>query len=107
VCTCLLDVRDDRVVAKRIEAGVALMLFVACFGCYCLTLAPTITWEHDGVDSGDLITAAYTLGIAHPPGYPLFTLLARVFTLLPVGEIAYRVNLMSALLAAATVSAAP
>ena len=90
--------------ARPSKAGVALLLFVACFGCYCLTLAPTITWEHDGVDSGDLITAAYTLGVAHPPGYPLFTILAKLFTLLPIGEIAYRVNLMSAVLAAGTVS---
>jgi hypothetical protein len=91
-------------VDRPTKAGVALLLFVACFGCYCLTLAPTITWEHDGVDSGDLITAAYTLGVAHPPGYPLFTMLAKLFTLLPIREIAYRVNLMSAVLAAATIS---
>jgi hypothetical protein len=91
-------------VTRRSKGGVALVLFVACLACYCLTLAPTITWQHDGVDSGDLVTAAYTLGIAHPPGYPLFTLLAKLFTFLPIGEIAYRVNLMSALLAAAAVS---
>jgi hypothetical protein len=90
--------------ARPSKAGIALLLFVTCMACYCLTLAPTITWQHDGVDSGDLITAAYTLGVAHPPGYPLFTLLGKLFTLLPIGGIAYRVNLMSALLAASTVS---
>jgi len=91
-------------VGRPLKVCVALLLFVACMACYCLTLAPTITWEHDGVDSGDLITAAYTLGIAHPPGYPLFTLLGKLFTLLPIGGIAYRVNLMSVVLAASTVS---
>jgi len=84
--------------------GVAILLFGACFTAYYVTLAPTITWQHNGADSGDLVTAAYTLGIAHPTGYPLFALLGRAFTLLPVGEVAYRVNLMSAVLAATTVS---
>ena len=91
-------------VVRRLQAGVALLLFLVCLGCYGVTLAPTITWEHDGVDSGDLVTAAYTLGVAHPPGYPLFTMLAKLFTFLPLGEIAYRVNLMSAILAASTIS---
>jgi hypothetical protein len=89
---------------RPLKIGIPVLLFAACLGCYCLTLAPSITWEHDGVDSGDLVTAAYTLGIAHPPGYPLFILLARLSMLLPLGEVAYRVNLMSAVLAAATVS---
>jgi hypothetical protein len=87
---------------SALKIGIAALLFVACLACYCLTLAPSITWEHDGVDSGDLVTAAYTLGTAHPPGYPLFLLLGKLFTLLPLGEVAYRVNLMSALFAAAT-----
>jgi len=91
-------------VGRLSRVGVALLLFVTCFACYRLTLAPTITWKHDGVDSGDLITAAHTLGVAHPPGYPLFTLLGKLFALLPIGETAYRVNLMSAVLAASTVS---
>jgi hypothetical protein len=81
-------------------------VFAACMGCYLLCLAPTITWKHDGVDSGDLITAAYTLGVPHPPGYPLFTLLARLFILLPLGDPAYRVNLMSAVFAALTATIA-
>jgi hypothetical protein len=88
----------------RLKVGVAALLFVVCLACYFLTLPPSITWQHDGVDSGDLVTAAYTLGIAHPPGYPLFSLLGKLFTLLPFGEVAYRINLMSALFAAATAS---
>jgi hypothetical protein len=83
--------------------GVGVLLFGICLSAYCATLAPTITWRHAGTDSGDLVTAAYTLGIAHPTGYPLFALLGKAFTLLPVGDVAYRVNLMSAVFAAAAV----
>ncbi len=56
-------------------------------------------------DSGDLIASIYTLGIAHPPGYALYVLLGKAFvTLLPFGNIAYRVNVMSAVFAAGTVT---
>ncbi|XP_053249649.1 transmembrane protein 260 isoform X2 [Podarcis raffonei] len=55
-----------------------------------------------GGDSGELITAAYELGVAHPPGYPLFTLLAKLaIELLPFGSVAFRVNLLCAVLGAA------
>lgn len=46
-------------------------------------------------DSPELITAAATLGVAHPPGYPLFTILGHLFTLLPFGSIPFRINLLS------------
>ncbi|HST31757.1 MAG TPA: DUF2723 domain-containing protein, partial [Chthoniobacterales bacterium] len=46
-------------------------------------------------DTPELITAAVTLGVAHPPGYPLFTMLGHLFSLLPVGAIPFRVNLLS------------
>lgn len=50
-----------------------------------------------GGDSGELITAARVWGVVHPPGYPLHTLLAKAFTLLPIGPgVAFRVNLLSA-----------
>jgi len=63
---------------------------------YLLTLAPSITWAHDGVDGGDLITAAYTLGIPHPPGYPTYCLLGWLFAHLPLRDVAWRLNFMSA-----------
>ena len=75
-------------------SGLSLPLLV-----YYLTLAPNLTWAHGG-DGGDLIVAAYTLGISHPPGYPAYTLLAHLFTLLPWGSVAFRVNLLSAMGAA-------
>jgi hypothetical protein len=65
---------------------------------YVLTLAPTVTFW----DAGELIAAARTLGIPHPPGTPLFVLLAHVWALLvPFGEYAARTNLLSATASAA------
>ncbi len=78
---------------------IASLLFFISFGIYLKTLCPTITFA----DSGELITASYFLGIPHPPGSPLYCLLGRLFTFLPFGSIAYRVNLMSAFFASLTV----
>jgi len=58
---------------------------------YFLTMSPGVV----GFDSAELITGAYSLGIVHPTGYPLYLLIAKVFTLIPVRSIAYRVNLVS------------
>ncbi len=69
---------------------------------YLRTMAPTITFQHNGADSGDLVTAAVNLGVPHPTGYPLYTLLAHLFTRLP-GEPARNVNLFSALCGALAV----
>lgn len=77
---------------------VAVGLGLAFFLLYLLTLCPTVHWY----DSAEFATAAATLGIPHPPGYPLYTLVGRLFVLLPV-EPAYAVNLMSAFFGAVTV----
>lgn len=66
---------------------------------YIRTLTPTVMWY----DMGEFATAAYVLGIAHNTGYPLLMLLGKLFTYLPFGDIAYRVNLLSAVCAALTV----
>ncbi|MFH1314061.1 MAG: DUF2723 domain-containing protein, partial [Candidatus Eisenbacteria bacterium] len=50
-------------------------------------------------DSAEFAVASYTLGIPHPSGYPLYTWLGKLFTLLPFGSVAWRVNLMSAVFA--------
>jgi len=48
-------------------------------------------------DAGELIASIHNLGIPHPPGTPLFVLLGHVWAaILPVGEYAFRTNLMSA-----------
>ena len=76
-----------------------LLLVILLPGAYLVTLAPGLTWANDGSDGGDLISAAATGGIAHPTGYPLYLLLARIFQLLPLGSLAFRTNLMSAVAA--------
>jgi hypothetical protein len=72
------------------------LAFLLPLAVYLLTLPPGLTWAHDGADGGDLIAAARTLGIPHPPGYPLYTLLARVFLWIPWGVPAHRIALLSA-----------
>jgi hypothetical protein len=63
---------------------------------YGLTLAPDLTWANFGTDGGELITAAVTLGVPHPPGYPTYVLLGKLASLIPIGTVAYRFNLFSA-----------
>jgi len=60
---------------------------------YILTLAPTTQFW----DTSEYITAAYTLGIPHPPGNPLFVLMAHVWGLIPLAHAyAERINLFAA-----------
>ncbi len=68
----------------------------AVLALYLATLAPTTAmW-----DASEYITAAYTLGIPHPPGNPLFVLLGRVASLVPLGSVAVRINALAALCSA-------
>ncbi len=69
--------------------------------CYLLTLPPTLTWAHYGADGGDLATAVALGRLPHPPGFPTYLLLGRLFLPLPWGDLAGRLNLLSALSAAA------
>ena len=76
--------------------------FLVTFIFYLLTLCRTV---YTG-DSGELTLDCFVLGIAHPPGYPLLTLLGRGFlTLVPLNP-AFALNILSALFAAAGVGAA-
>lgn len=82
----------------RWESGIdlavagALTLFAAVV--YVLTLTLTIPFW----DSGEFIATSYVLGIPHPPGTPLYVILGRVFSLLPVPlTISQKVNLLSAI----------
>ena len=79
----------------RAGAGCLAAAAIAAF-IYSLTVSPTV----GAGDSGELILAAQSLGIPHPPGYPLWVLLARVATLAPLGPVALRVNALSVALAA-------
>ena len=59
---------------------------------YVMTTAPSVP----GGDSGEMVQLAAELGVAHPPGYPTWTMLAHAFSWLPHGEIGWRINLFSA-----------
>lgn len=76
----------------------ACLSFIIPLAVYSATLAPTVTFG----DSGELISAAYSLGISHPPGSPLWTILAHLFTYLPFQTVAWRVNLASGVFSAGT-----
>lgn len=70
----------------------AALLFLGWLLIYLSTTSPTVNF----IDSGELITALYEPGIAHPPGYPLYVLLGYVASHLLPGEVAWRVNAFSA-----------
>ena len=84
---------------RRLTLAISAALFVAALALYVATLAPDVL----AADSGELQTVAAQLGVAHPPGFPLYVLLAHLFTRLPVGSPAHAVNLLSAVFAALTV----
>ncbi|HQE92800.1 MAG TPA: DUF2723 domain-containing protein [Anaerolineae bacterium] len=71
---------------------------------YGLTMAPALTWAHWGADGGDFIAAAATGRMPHPPGFPLYLTLARALVWLPLHNPAWRLNLLSAVMAAGTVT---
>ena len=79
--------------AALLCAGIVFWIALVLYG---WTLAPTVTL----VDSGELIVVAHFLGVAHPPGFPLWTMLAHVASLMPWGNVAARVNFASAIFAA-------
>ncbi len=54
--------------------------------------APGLTW----FDGGELALAAGTMGVAHPPGEPAYLVLAKLAALLPVGDLPFRLTLLSA-----------
>ncbi len=66
-------------------------LFLFCFSVLILTIPSSVYLG----DCGETITCSFTLGIQHPPGYPLFTLLGKIFSLLPIGDVSFRIYLFS------------
>jgi hypothetical protein len=88
------ETRDDRP-----PYGTAFAVGVAVLALYVVTLAPTTAFW----DTSEYIATAHILGIPHPPGNPLFVVLARTWELLlaPLGlSVATRINLFSAVMSA-------
>jgi hypothetical protein len=85
---------------RTINRALAAVLFLAAEVLYLRTMAPTFSFW----DCGEFIATAYTLGIPHPPGAPLFLLLGRLFSMIPFfSDTGARVNLISTLASAATI----
>ena len=85
---------------SRTDILTALLVGIAAFGLYIRTLAPSLLWG----DSAEFQTLSYTLGMTHPSGYMTQVMFGKLFTYIPVGNIAYRVNLMSAFFGALAVT---
>jgi len=68
-------------------------LFLSWF-VYLSTLSPTIFYR----DTPELVDTAFTLGISHPAGFPIYNLMAKAVTFLPMGSIPFKINLFSSLM---------
>lgn len=88
--------------AAWLAARPALLAAALVLPAYLATLAPTVFL----LDSAELTTAAYSLGLVHAPGYAVYLILTHLFLYLPVGDVGYRANLFSAVTSAATCAAA-
>src|SRR5271154_7365443 len=87
---------------KKINNLLGWLCFVIASITYILTLEPSVSFW----DCGEFISCAYRLQVSHQPGYPLFAMLGKAFSLLSMGDntkVAYCTNLMSALASGATI----
>lgn len=75
------------------NAITASFVFLFTLIVYTITLTPSTPFW----DGGEFIATAYSLGVPHAPGTPLYVLIGRVFTLFPIASVAERVNWMSAI----------
>jgi hypothetical protein len=78
----------------------AFVVFAVSLAAYASTVAPTAGW----LDSAEFVAASVSLGVSHSPGHPIPLLLGRAACLLPIGDLAFRVNLSSALAMAVATS---
>lgn len=90
-------INQENLIGRRIaQLGIfALFLII-----YVVTCPPGLAPYRD---AGEMVSVASTLGVAHPPGYPLYTVLARLAIWVPIGTISFRVTLLSAMAGACAV----
>lgn len=96
----------DPIAAKLDGASLLPVAFASgliALGVYLLTIAPDLTWANAAFDGVELVVASNTLGVPHPPGYPTYVILGKVFGWLPIGSVAFRYNLFSAVAVAGAV----
>src|SRR5271154_6998701 len=87
---------------KKINNLLGWLCFVIASITYILTLEPSVSFW----DCGEFISCAYRLQVSHQPGYPLFAMLGKAFSLLSMGDhtkVAYCTNMMSAVASGATI----
>src|SRR5215216_2313795 len=87
---------------KKINNLLGWLCFIIAATTYILTLEPSVSFW----DCGEFISCAYRLQVSHQPGYPLFAMIGKVFSLLSFGDntkVAYYTNLCSAIASGATV----
>jgi Protein O-mannosyl-transferase TMEM260-like len=84
--------------SRVLDSSLALGIFAFAFTVYNATLASGLTFV--SLDGNEAATVPYRLGLMHSPGYPFYTWLGKLFTLLPAGDVAHCMNLMSAVSAA-------
>ncbi len=91
---------------KAVVALVGAVAAVVVLVLYIRTLAPTVLHydRPELIDSAMLQMQVCVLGITHPTGYPTYLMLSHLFTYLPFGDAAYRVNLASAVYGALAVA---
>jgi hypothetical protein len=85
---------------SRTDFLIAALIGITALALYIRTLAPSLLWG----DSAEFQTLSYTLGMTHPSGYMTQIMFGKLFTYIPMGNIAYRVNLMSAFFGALAVT---
>ena len=76
---------------KLLHRVSAFIVFLISTVILLMTVAPTLSFW----DCGEFITAAVTMAVPHPPGAPFFQLVGRAFSLIPFGDIGWRVNLQA------------
>jgi hypothetical protein len=92
--------QEDSSPLSRTDILISGLIGIAALALYIHTLAPSLLWG----DSAEFQTLSYTLGMTHPSGYMTQIMFGKLFTYIPVGNIAYRVNLMSAFFGALAVA---
>ncbi|KAJ8309177.1 hypothetical protein KUTeg_014051 [Tegillarca granosa] len=91
-----LDKHNKLECSRKYYNEISLLFGSVSLAVYLVTIYPSLP----GGDSGELIVAAHELGVAHPPGYPLYTLVSWLFIkLLPFGNVAWRVGVQTAVCA--------
>lgn len=95
----ILSVRNLE--SKRFDLALGLLLAFGVFLLYWQSLVPSVL---DG-DQGEFQYMPAVLGIPHPTGFPLYILLGHLWAIMPLGTLAYRMNLFSAFLGALTIAA--